>query len=134
MIKHKPFILASLLALFALVLACNFSFSTANIAETWMSADEEGNNRTTTFAPDAVFYAQVDLRNASDDTKLKAVWTAVNVEGAEPNTLINETETTSGSAVLHFTLSNSNPWPAGTYKVDIYLEDKLAKTLEFTVQ
>jgi hypothetical protein len=39
-----------------------------------MATDEDGSNRTTVFSQEAVFYAMVDLKNAPDDTKLKAVW------------------------------------------------------------
>jgi len=116
------------------ILACNLSFSTANIADAWMSTDEDGNNRNTVYNQDAVFYAQIDLRNAPDDTKLKAVWSVVEAEDTQPNLVINETEFVSGSGQIHFELSNNILWPIGTYKVDIYLNDQLAKTLEFEVR
>ena len=126
-----------LLVLMALVLsalACEFSASTAKISDAWMSTDEAGAQRVTAFAQDAVFYAQVDLQNAPDDTTLKAVWTAVEVQDTEPNFVINETEFASGDGLVHFTLSNDGLWPTGKYKVDIYMNDQLAKTLEFEVQ
>ena len=129
--------LLMLLGAFAIVLplvACQVSFSTANIGDAWMSTDEEGEERSTVFGQDAVFYAQVDLRNAPDDTELKAVWVAVEVEDTEPNLVMNETEFATGTGLVHFRLSNSDLWPHGQYKVDIYLGDKLAKTLEFEVR
>ena len=121
-------------ALVLSILACGGSFSTANIADAWMSTDAEGSTRTTVYAQDAVFYAQVDLQNASDDTALKAVWTAVEAQDTDPNLIINETEFTSGDGVIYFELSNDNLWPLGTYKIDIYLNDVLTKTLNFDVQ
>ncbi len=131
---NKLPILAGLFAILLSTLACGASFSTANIADAWMSTDQEGNRRTTVFTQDAVFYAQVDLRNAPDDTAIKAVWIAVEVEDTEPNLIINETEFVSGSAVVHFSLSNANLWPLGKYKVDLYLNDKLARSVEFEVR
>ncbi len=131
---HKLPILVGLLAIVLSILACGGSVSTANIADAWMSTDEEGKSRTTVFAQDAVFYAQVDLRNAPDDTKLKAVWIAVDVEDTEPNLIINETEFVYGSGVVYFQLSNTDLWPLGKYKVDIYLNDKLARTVAFEVR
>jgi hypothetical protein len=127
-------ILAAVVAILLSILACGGSVSTANIADAWMSTDEAGNTRTTVFTQDAVFYAQVDLRNAPDDTNLKAVWIAVDVEDTEPNLTINETEINTGSGLVHFQLSNDNLWPLGKYKVEIYLDGKLAKTLEFEVR
>ena len=122
------------LVLAAASLACGGSFTTANIQDAYMSTDTDGANRTTAYSPDAVFYAQADLANAPDDTKLKAVWFAVNAEGVEANYQIEETEFTSGDGLIHFELSNDSLWPAGQYKVDIYLNDTLAKTLTFDVQ
>jgi hypothetical protein len=115
-------------------LACSFNASTASIKSAEMARDNEGTQPTTTFSPQDTFYCNVELANAPDDTKVKAVWTAVQVDGTDPDTKIDETEITSGSGTLHFKLSNDNPWPTGKYKVDLYLNDKLAKTVEFQVQ
>jgi hypothetical protein len=116
-------------------LACGFSASTANISAAFMSLDEAGAQRTTTYAQtDTTFYAQVQLDNAPDDTVVKAVWTAVSAEGTDPNFVIDETSLTSGSAPLTFSLTNDGLWPVGGYKVDIYLNDELTNTLAFTVQ
>jgi len=116
------------------MLACGFSVSTASIDDAWMAADEEGSQRTTAFPQDATFYAIVDLANAPDDTTVRAAWTAVEVEGTDPDTAIDETELTTGSGNLVFQLNNENLWPAGRYKVDLYLNDELDRTLEFEVQ
>jgi len=132
-VKKFPMLLA-LTVLFLSALACEFNASTANISDAWMSTDEDGTERVTAFAQDATFYAQVDLQNAPDDTALKAVWTAVEVQDTEPNFVINETEFTTGSGQVHFTLSNDNLWPTGKYKVDIYMDGQLAKTLEYEVR
>ena len=132
-VKKFPMLLA-LMALILSTLACEFSASTANISDAWMSADEDGAERVTAFAQDAVFYAQVDLQNAPDDTTLKAVWIAVEVQDTEPNFVINETELATGDGLVHFTLSNDNLWPTGKYKVDLYINGELASTLEFEVR
>lgn len=127
-------ILLALMVLFLSVLACEASASTANVSDAWLSTDEAGSERVTVFAQDVVFYAQVDLQNAPDDTVLKAVWTAVEAQDTEPNLVITETELTTGSGQVQFTLSNDNLWPTGKYKVDIYMNDQLAKTLDFEVR
>jgi hypothetical protein len=129
----RPYVLITILAIGLMLLACNFSVSTANIGDAWMSSDKDGKDRATTFAQDAVFYAQVQLQNAPDDTKVKAVWTAVDVEDSEPNLKLDETELTTGSGLVTFNLTNDKLWPLGKYKVEIFLNDKSVKTLEFTV-
>ena len=124
-------------ALLVLVLsACSFSASSANISSAKMSRDQDGEQPTKTFSPDEPFYCIVELSNAPDDTKVRALWTAVKAEGAEPNTEIDEAKTTSGSGQLQFNLSNQGPWPTGDYKVDLYLNDakEPTKTLAFKVE
>ena len=133
--RHLPgiFATATILTLMLLaIMAC--SFSTANIKEAIMARDYDGTDATTTFAQDEVFYCVVILANAPDDTTVKASWTAIQAEGADPNTFIDETELTTGSNSLHFDLSNTNLWPVGTYKVDLYLNGELDRTLEFEVK
>jgi hypothetical protein len=127
------------IVLFGLVLAlaalaCGGSFSTANISNAWMTASDSGGTATTVFAPDQTFYCKVELKNAPDDTQIKAVWTAVQADGTEPNLYLDETTLTSGDATLTFNLSNSQLWPNGKYKVDLYLNDTLNHTLEFEVR
>jgi len=128
----KTIIVVIVLAFSAL--ACGFNVSTASIKDAQMARDEAGTQLTIVFAPTDIFFVNVDLQNAPDDTTVKAVWTAVQVEGADANTTIDETELESGSGTLNFQLSNSQPWPSGLYKVDLYLNDELNKTIEFQVE
>jgi hypothetical protein len=135
--KTKTILLVAILGITALFLsACEFSFSTANIANAYMAADGDGAQPTTAFAQDAIFYAIVDLANASDETTVKAVWVAVKAEDVEPEFVIDETTLTSGDAILTFSLENAPDtlWPLGQYRVDIYLNDELDTSLAFEVQ
>ncbi len=131
---HKLVVLVVAIMMLS-VLACGGSFSTASIDSAKLSTDKEGTQETTVFAPGDTFYCIVTLANAPDDTKLKAVWTAVDVAGEDPDTLIDQAETTaSGQNEFTFNLTNDGAWPTGKYKVDLYLNDTLDKTLEFEVQ
>ena len=126
-------------ALVLLVSACSVSFSTANVSDAWLSTDEAGQQRTTTFSQNAVFYAKVDVRNAPEDTRVRSVWYAVEAENIEPNFKIDEVTYTvpqSGNVMVTFNLSNDLLWPRGRYEVEIYLNDatKPARTLTFEVQ
>ncbi|MCA9934238.1 MAG: serine protease [Ardenticatenaceae bacterium] len=134
--KTASWIRIVLLVLAMSLVACGggeVSFSTANIADAHMAKDADGAQATSTFAPDDTFYLLVDLANATDGTKVKAAWTAVSVEGADPNTHLDDVELTSGSGTLTFDLKNDGSWPAGDYKVDVYLNDELDRTLTFKV-
>ena len=133
--KHKLAKITLVLFVLALTsLACEFSASTAKIASVQMARDAEGTQPTTEFAAEDTFYALADLQNAPDGTTVRAVWTAVAVEGTEPNLKIDEAELETGSGTVQFELSNNNLWPAGTYKVEIYLNGELAQTVEFSVR
>jgi len=122
--KNKLFILAAIAMLVSAVLACSGSVSTAKISSAKMSADSEGTQETTVYSQDQTFYCIVELANAPEDTMLKAVWTAVEVEGEQPDLLIDQAEVTAGDQnVVTFDLTNSGLWPVGKYKVDLYLND-----------
>jgi hypothetical protein len=138
-VRHRTRLLFLLVCAAFLVLvlsACSFSASSANISSAKMARDQDGKQPTKTFSPNEQFYCIVELSNAPKDTKVRAVWTAVKAEGADPNTKIDEAKTTSGSGQIQFNLSNEGAWPTGDYKVDLYLNDakEPTKTLTFKVQ
>jgi hypothetical protein len=114
-------------------LACGFNVSTAAIKEAKLARDNESVQPTSSFSPADTFYCNVEVENAPDDTTLKAVWTAVDVPGQPANTPLDQTELKTGSGTVHFKLTNTNPWPAGKYKVDLYMNDKLNRSIEFQV-
>jgi hypothetical protein len=134
--------IALLVAVSAAAVACSASFSTANISSAVLAksvdADFAPVDATTTFPVDQpVIHLVVTLKNVPSDTKVKAVWTAVDVgDAAAPNTKIDEVEQTiNDSGNLDFTLSlpSTGVWPVGSYKVEVYLDGKLDTTLEFLV-
>jgi hypothetical protein len=135
MAKRKLKIMFVFLVLMLSMLACEASFSTAKISEAYLTYNSDGSGRTSIFTNDQTFYCVVKVENAPEDTTLKAVWTALDVEGIEPNFLISEFElTTESESEFTFNLENDQLWPAGTYKVDIYLDGTLEETLEFSVE
>jgi len=117
-------------------LACNFSASTANITNAHMSRDEGDTEQTNVFTPaDASFYCFFDLNNAPDDTVIKGIWTLVEADGYDSNSIIDEVSYTGGDDTLYFSLAQGNTeWPVGKYKIDLYLNDELVQTLNFEVQ
>ena len=114
-------------------IACDASASTANISSATLTSDSAGATPTTSYAPDATFYCAVALANAPDTTKVKAVWYTVDDAGA--TTQIAEKEIVGSGTPIIFNAANSaGPWPTGKYRVEVYLNDKLDKTLDFAVQ
>jgi hypothetical protein len=132
---NKRWMIGVVLAVLVLAsLACNFNASTANIKDVKLAKDTDGAQPTTVFGVEDTFYCLATLANAPDDTVVKAVWTAVEVADNDPNLKLDEASLTHGDGVLTFNLTNSGPWPTGKYKVDLYLNDKLEKTVEFMVE
>ena len=117
-------------------LACEFSASTANIANAHMSLDESDTQTVTSYAPDAPsFYCYFDLKNAPDDTVVKGTWTLVSAEGYDPNQEIDSAEITGGDETYYFSLGGGEGlWPVGQYKIDLYLNGELVQTGNFSVQ
>ena len=135
MYKNKFQILLAIMVLMVSVLACNASYSSAKITDAYMTANSDGSGKTSVFSGDQTFYCIVIVANAPEDTSLKAVWTAVNVAEVDPGLVLDEVEiTTNGQNEFTFNLQNDMLWPMGTYKVDVYMNDKLEQTLEFQVQ
>ena len=128
------------LAVAALALsACGFSISTANIQDATLAKGYDNGNAvdpTNVFAAeDQEIHLVVNVGNAPDDTNVKTVWSMVAVAGYEPAVLYEKPLTlNSGETVAHFTLTSDQPWPAGSYKVEVYLNDKLDRTLEYEVK
>ncbi len=134
--SKQRFPLMLVIVLLAIVsLACGGTISTANIRSAKLTTEADGSLETTVFnQDDLTVYCIVELANAPSDTVVRAVWIAADVESVDPNTVIDETSLTSGDATLTFDLTNSQLWPLGDYKVELYINDKLDRTLEYQVR
>lgn len=121
---------------------CEYFESPAGITKVVMAQQVQGANFepvgiSDNYPPDqSEFHVVVTLTNAPKDSVVKAVWFAVDVGSASPpDTKIDETEVkVEGSRNIDFTLPRSGKqWPSGLYKVQIYWNGKLDRTLNFVV-
>jgi hypothetical protein len=93
---------------------------------------------TTVFAPGTpMIYCAWKLRGVTSTTAVGAVWIAEDVgKAAPPNYRIGTTSKdmpADGTGI--FTLSKpNNGFPVGKYRLDIFLNRSLVKTIRFTVQ
>lgn len=79
-----------------------------------------------------VTYALAEVPQAA---MLKIVWIAEKLEGFQENSKIAESKKAAGTSI-NGVFSYSKPpkgWPAGTYRVELFIDDKLDKTLKFRV-
>ncbi|NLF52161.1 MAG: hypothetical protein GX577_13595 [Leptolinea sp.] len=113
-------------------LACEFSASTAKIKDAYLVADETSGQKTTTYSQDQPFLLIVELANAPDSTRVKAVWTILHEDGSEEQFVEKELET--GDSPITFSASNNGLWPVSGYKVELYLNDELDRVVDFFVK
>src|ERR1700720_4985461 len=81
------------------------------------------------FKPDDTFAVLVFLSEPKVGTKVKAIWTIVDANGMEDKQLLVKKVELTPEAVegvkeanrINFSLTHDDPYPAGDYKVDIYL-------------
>jgi hypothetical protein len=92
-------------------------------------------NPTREFKPTSKFYVIAHLDNPPPNSKVKAVWYALDTGGAEPcNTRLGETEITTSSARAWFNWSAApKKFPVGIYRVEIYVNGSLNNDVDLRV-
>ena len=102
-----------------------------------MAKDENGEAgaSTTTFAPsDRTVHVVITLNKAKAGTQVRVVWTAADVEGTKNKELKTlDYTTTAFDKNIPGYLKWSQDWPKGDYKVDVYINGVLDKTINYTV-
>jgi len=102
-----------------------------------VSPNHEPINPTTTFSPETpVIHVAFRVSQAQPGSRLKAVWSAVNVgTAAPPNSQLGEsTVVLLGPSPGNFRFTRgAEPWPVGDYKVDLYLNDQLVLSLPYRI-
>ena len=159
---HSGWLAAGLL-LFA-VLACNLSKNTNNsnnsnnsnknsdsststrpanadvyIDQINMAKDDNGEpgESATSFAPDDhTVHCVINLNKAKAGTKVKFTWIGVDVEDMKKNDEIKSIDYTTNSFEnkVHAHLTLPKDWPKGKYKVEVYINNALDKTISYTIE
>jgi hypothetical protein len=94
------------------------------------------------FKSDDTFAVLVFLSEPKIGTRLKAIWTIVDADGMENKKILEKKIEITADAIkgveepnrINFSLTHDDPFPAGDYKTEIYLNDELVKTVEFKVK
>jgi len=108
------------------------------VDKVYMAKDKGGEpgDETTTFEPgDRTIHCVAELNKAKRGTQVKLVWKAVDVEG-EKNGDIKTIDYTTKSFEnkVHGHLTLSYDWPKGKYRVELYINDNLDKTIDYSVE
>ena len=93
---------------------------------------------TTTFAVDTPkIFAFFETKGVQNGDKLRGAWIAEDVGDAAPKETKIDEPTLNAKGDMDdgvFSLSKpTNGWPVGKYRLEIYVGDKLAQTVKFTI-
>lgn len=157
---HSGWLAAGLLL--AVVLACNTSKNSNNnsisntnkntnsattnrpanadvyVDQISMAKDNDGDpgDTTTVFEPgDRTIHCVAELNKAKKGTEVRFVWKAVDVSGGKNVELTTIDYTTkSFENKVHGHVTKPSDWPTGSYKVELYINGALDKTISYTVE
>ena len=84
-------------------------------------------------------YVVSDLSNGAAGNIITSKWFAENVDGVDPNFLIDEadinvTEESFNGTIYFYFEPPTDGWPTGTYRVEVYFNGALTGTVNFSVQ
>jgi len=151
--KHHPAWLAAGLLIFA-VLACNLSKNNNNgnangnsnrppsaevyVEQLHMAKDDNGEPgaSTTSFSPsERKVHVVITLNKQKAGTLVRVVWIAADAEGVKNKQLKTLDYTTKATDKdIPGYLRWPTDWPRGDYKVEVYLNGVLDKTVNYTVE
>jgi hypothetical protein len=108
------------------------------IKEIHMAKDDGGSpgDETDTFDPgDRTIHCVTTLKSAKSGTQMKFAWWIVDADGTQ-NQKIKEIDykTRALENVVHGHLTLPQDWPAGKYKVQVYINGDLDKTVFYNVR
>jgi hypothetical protein len=94
------------------------------------------------FKPTDTFGVLVQLSEGKEGTKVKGVWTLVKAGDMENKKILEKAVTLDAESLkkanlknrVDFTLSHDDPYPAGDYKFEVYINGEPADSLDFTIE
>lgn len=111
--------------------------ATPRVATAIVTDDQATKAEKSVFTPDTprifIFFTIADVPT---NTTMKSIWIAEAAQGFQANEKLDEVSLTVGGSVTsgNFNFRRNEPWPNGSYRVDLYLADKLAHTVRFRVE
>lgn len=96
-----------------------------------VGGDRAVTDRTERFAPNDTIYASVTTDGTAERVTLRARWTF------EDGQVVDETSQTispRGQERTEFHISNPDGWPPGTYRLEVFVNERSAQTKEFEVR
>ena len=87
------------------------------------------------FSPsDRTVYCIVELNDAQSGARVTSTWTLVESEQSKNQKIGEQSYTTEKLKTFDFHLTNQQDWPPGEYKVDVYLNGQLARSVNYEIK
>ena len=96
-----------------------------------IGSDKAITDGTDKFRPNDTIYASVATDGAASTATVRAKWTFEDGQTVDEST---RTIAPGGRERTEFHIAKPNGWPAGKYKVEVFLNDQSAETKTFEVQ
>ena len=136
--KNKLIVLFAVLALITSSRACSFGEPTLDNVR--MAKDQDGEQPSSVFSTTDTVYVVTDLSNGVIGNVVTSKWIAVDVENTEPNLVFDEADINieedgfNGTVYFYYPPPVDGAWPTGSYQVEVYFNDVLINTVDFTVE
>ncbi len=132
--RYKLNLLLALASLLTAALACNYSFTTANISGLKISREKNAATETSNFESGATVYIVAQISNTSDKHKVTSRVLYDDVQGHDSGKPVPGAETSvevPGATAATFTLTPPGTgWEAGKYKVEVVLKNESGKEID----
>jgi hypothetical protein len=138
--RTKLPILLAVLALVVSTLACAaLGGGEPTLSNTRTALDQDGVNTTSTFSTSDTVYVVNDLANGVEGNVISSTWYAANVEGYDPDFVIDTVEYTVAAGdnvdtIYFYFEPPEGGWPIGAYRVEVFFNGAPSATVTFTVQ
>jgi hypothetical protein len=96
-----------------------------------VGGDKAITDRTETFQPNDTIYASVATEGSASSATLRARWTFEDGQVVDEST---RTIASNNRERTEFHISKPNGWPAGKYKLEVFLDDRSVETKNFEVR
>lgn len=96
-----------------------------------VGGDKAITDRTETFQPNDTIYASVATEGSASSATLRAQWTFEDGQVVDEST---RTIASNNRERTEFHISKPNGWPAGKYKLEVFLDDRSVETKNFEVR
>jgi hypothetical protein len=99
-----------------------------------LAADIDGFIPKSQFKPSEIIYLLFDINDPTGKNVVRIVWSVVEAKGFKAGAVRSDTPfIIKGNKFVTLSDHSTSPWTEGKYKVDIYLNNELNKTIEFDI-